>query len=73
MKQLYGNEKKSFFFNVTFEHFKFMIVPLSFEGMVALKLIKRVGSKVVPEEFAAECSVVVPMGCQVTPLIPESL
>lgn len=65
-----------FFFDVTFEHFKSMIGPLSFEGTVALELIKRVGSKAVPEtfeEFAAECSVVIAVSCQVIPLIPESL
>lgn len=63
------------FFNVTFQHFKSMYDPLFFEGIIALKLIKRVGSKAVPEtfeEFAAECSVAIPISCQVTPLIPES-
>ena len=63
------------FFNVTFQHFKSMYGPLSFEGMIALKLIKRFGSKSVPEtfeEFAAQCSAAIPIGCQVIPSIPES-
>lgn len=52
-----------------------MYGPLSFKGMIALKLIKRVGSKAVPktfEAFAAECSVAIPISYQVIPLIPES-
>lgn len=63
------------FFSVTFQHSKSMCGPLSFEGMIALKLTNRVGSKAVPEmfeEFAAELSVAVPTSCQVIPLIPQS-
>lgn len=50
------------FFSVTFQHFKSIYGPLSFEGIIALKLIKTVGSKAVPEtfeEFASECSVAI--------------
>ena len=47
------------FFNVIFQHFKFyMYDTLCFEGIVVLKLLKRVGSKAVSEtlqEFAAKC------------------
>lgn len=39
------------FFNVAFQHFNPMYGPFSFEGMIALKLIKRVVSKAVPEIF----------------------
>lgn len=70
-----GGWEEIIFFNVTFQHFKSMYVPLLFESIIALKLIKRVGSKAVPEvfeELAAECSLAIPISCQVIPLIPES-
>lgn len=46
-----GIGKKSFFSNAAFQHFKPMYGPFSFEGMIAVKLIKRVVSKAVPELF----------------------
>lgn len=39
------------FFNVAFQHFKHMYGSFSFDGMIALKLIKRVVSKFMPEIF----------------------
>lgn len=38
-------------FDVTFQHFKSMHGPFLFEGIIALKLIKRVGSRAAPETF----------------------